>query len=580
MKAEKARMQQEQEARITRKSAQIARPQKKGESPYIAAIEATRLNAVSGHVNSPKTQTYDDVYSTVYRENYISGETAGEEARLKKEKEAAYITATEAPRLKDVWSYTDLPTSGARDDVYSNAYRENHVSIDNNAKEVNLEKDANIAAMETTRLKNVWSHLNSQKKHSHDDAYSAAYREARIFAENTVNEAKLKKEKEDCIAAQEGTRLKNIWSHVNSQKSRSRDDAYSTAYARATNLSPMSTSAGLGTNPSHSYTQHFRSQEANNKDFDNEHRLNGSAYAPTTTLVSRLEKHQTKFVNKAVESLREHDHSAISGTMNIPRKKMIQPSTRSSIKKGTTSYISNYETPFANRIGGSTDKTGWAAKGSVNKDVPQRKRVDPPSRKMSTYISNYQVPFDERIGGNPDKTGLSVEGLENTDIPQQNHVVDPARKINMTYISNYETPFANRIGGSTDKTGWSTERSIHKDVPQRKYANSTPVKRGTQGYISNYHIPFDKRIGGNPDKTDCWNVKGQENKNELKTKKMNYSSPHKKDTLSYISNYETDYADRIGGNPHKTERRDKERANDANERQIPQNLFPASHEEL
>jgi len=470
MKVDKARMQQEEEARITRKSAQISRPKEEEESPYIAAIEeAARLN---------------------------------EEARLKKEKEAAYVTATETTRLKDLWSYTNLPTSKAHNDAYSNAYREHHISINNNTEEVNLEKEkeAHIAAMEMTRLKNVWRHANSQKSHSRDDAYSIAYREAFIAAENAAEEAKLKKkkeasiaaqegtrlkniwsrihsqksqeaklkkEKEVSIAAQEGTRLKNIWSHLNSQKSHSRDDAYNSAYARATNLSPTSTSAGSGANPWHSYTHEFRGQETKIKDYEVGHMTNESAYAPTTAPVSRLQKRQTKFINQVIEL----DHSAISGTTD-----------RSSTKKGTRGYISNYETPFANRIGGSTERTGWVAKESINKDVPQRKHVD-----------------------------------------------------------------------------------------------SSPIKRGTKGYISNYQVPFDQRIGGNPDKTDSWSAKELENKTELKAKKMNYSSSDKKSTISYISNYETDYADRIGGNPHKTERRVREVTN---ERQIPQNLLPSSHEEL
>eukprot|EP00979_Chaetoceros_neogracilis_P006762 scaffold1386_cov163-Chaetoceros_neogracile.AAC.2 len=372
MKVDKARMQQEEEARITRKSAQISRPKEEEESPYIAAIEeAARLN---------------------------------EEARLKKEKEAAYVTATETTRLKDLWSYTNLPTSKAHNDAYSNAYREHHISINNNTEEVNLEKEkeAHIAAMEMTRLKNVWRHANSQKSHSRDDAYSIAYREAFIAAENAAEEAKLKKEKEASIAAQEGTRLKNIWSrihsqksqeaklkkekevsiaaqegtrlkniwsHLNSQKNHSRDDAYNSAYARATNLSPTSTSAGSGANPWHSYTHEFRGQETKIKDYEVGHMTNESAYAPTTAPVSRLQERQTKFINQVIEL----DHSAISGTTD-----------RSSTKKGTRGYISNYETPFANRIGGSTERTGWVAKELDNKDVPQRKHVESSPIKRGT----------------------------------------------------------------------------------------------------------------------------------------------------------------------------------------------------
>jgi len=87
------------------------------------------------------------------------------------------------------------------------------------------------------------------------------------------------------------------------------------------------------------------------------------------------------------------------------------------------------------------DIFGWAAKESTNKDAPTRKYVDSSQTKKGnkSYISNYQVPFDERVGGNPDKTGSwNAKKLDNKDVPQQNHVVDPTKKITMTDTSYLE----------------------------------------------------------------------------------------------------------------------------------------------
>jgi len=120
-------------------------------------------------------------------------------------------------------------------------------------------------------------------------------------------------------------------------------------------------------------------------------------------------------------------------------------------KKDAVNGMFDYQTAFADRIGGAHDKDDWNANPVNGVCVSNRQRSPlalPAFRNKNTVngMFNYQTAFADRVGNDWDgkpKPGVSVNNRKKTQ-----HALPASNNKNVVNgMSNYETDFADRVGG-------------------------------------------------------------------------------------------------------------------------------------
>mmetsp|Transcript_3482 Transcript_3482/g.4283 ORF Transcript_3482/g.4283 Transcript_3482/m.4283 type:complete len:291 (+) Transcript_3482:128-1000(+) len=203
----------------------------------------------------------------------------------------------------------------------------------------------------------------------------------------------------------------------------------------------------------------------------------------------------------------------------------------------------NYETDFADRIGGTPNPDSWSQ--PVNgmqrrrRGVPYRaataniKATDPVS---PTSVTNKdETRFSEAVEGTPETDQSKLVDLDNSRRQVQRSAPISKKRSTVNGMYNYETDFADRIGSTPDVDSWSR-----------------PVNEGFYGFYGRQRqrraVPA---VQAPPPISDPEKRSNPVNAMNTTQRKMRntFAGVSKKGTVNGMNNYETDFADRIGSSP-------------------------------